>query len=86
MSEQKAAATYTDPGTQQSYTVWILEESQQQVRVQFKLVDDCARISNRMTSLLKCHFPQVLEWFPNIRTTLVCEFLSRWHAWTPFTA
>ena len=35
-------------------------------------------ISNRMTSLLKGYFPQVLEWFPDIRTTLVCDFLLRW--------
>lgn len=39
-----------------------------------RLVDDRTRISNRMTSLLKCYFPQVLEWFPSIRTTLVCDF------------
>jgi len=31
-----------------------------------------------MTSLLKGYFPQVLEWFPDIRTTLVCDFLLRW--------
>jgi transposase len=43
-----------------------------------RLVDDRTRISNRMTSLLKCYFPQVLEWFPDIRTTLVCDFLLRW--------
>ncbi|MCA1850283.1 MAG: IS110 family transposase [Acidobacteria bacterium] len=43
-----------------------------------RLVDDRTRISNRMTSLLKCYFPQVLEWFPDIRTELVCDFLLRW--------
>src|SRR5215203_430614 len=43
-----------------------------------RLVDDRTRISNRMTSLLKCYFPQVLEWFPDIRTALVCDFLLRW--------
>ncbi|HEY0379779.1 MAG TPA: IS110 family transposase [Pyrinomonadaceae bacterium] len=43
-----------------------------------RLVSDRTRISNRMTSLLKCYFPQVLEWFPSIRTTLVCDFLLRW--------
>ncbi|MDQ3257660.1 MAG: IS110 family transposase [Acidobacteriota bacterium] len=45
-----------------------------------RLVDDRTRTSNRMTSLLKCYFPQVLEWFPDIRTTLVCDFLLRWPA------
>lgn len=43
-----------------------------------RLVADRTRISNRMTSLLKGYFPQVLDWFPNMRTTLVCEFLLRW--------
>ena len=45
-----------------------------------RLVADRTRISNRMTSLLKCYFPQVLEWFPDIRTTLVSDFLVRWPA------
>jgi transposase len=43
-----------------------------------RLVSDRTRISNRLTSLLKCYFPQVLEWFPDIRTELVCDFLLRW--------
>jgi transposase len=45
-----------------------------------RLVSDRTRISNRLTSLLKCYFPQVLDWFPNIRTALVCDFLLRWPA------
>jgi len=43
-----------------------------------RLVNDKTRISNRMTALLKCYFPQVLVWFDDIRTTLVCDFLLRW--------
>ncbi|MCA1849511.1 MAG: IS110 family transposase [Acidobacteria bacterium] len=43
-----------------------------------RLISDRTRISNRMTSLLKCYFPQALEWFPSVRTTLVCDFLLRW--------
>jgi transposase len=43
-----------------------------------RLVADQTRTSNRLTSLLKCYFPQVLEWFPDVRTTLVCDFLLRW--------
>src|SRR5829696_905427 len=43
-----------------------------------RLVDDRTRTSNRMTSLLKSYFPQALEWFPDIRTALVCDFLLRW--------
>jgi transposase len=43
-----------------------------------RLVHDRTRISNRLTSLLKCYFPQVLMWFPDLRTDLVCDFLLRW--------
>jgi transposase len=43
-----------------------------------RLIADRTRISNRLTSLLKCYFPQVLDWFPDIRTELVCDFLRRW--------
>ena len=45
-----------------------------------RLVGDRTRLSNRLTSLLKCYFPQVLVWFPDIRTELVCDFLERWPA------
>jgi transposase len=45
-----------------------------------RLVGDRSRISNRMTSLLKCYFPQVLSWFPDLATVLVCDFLLRWPA------
>lgn len=43
-----------------------------------RLVGDQTRISNRLTALLKGYFPQVLTWFPDIRTEMVCEFLLRW--------
>ena len=43
-----------------------------------RLIGDQTRISNRLTALLKGYFPQVLHWFPDIRTTLVCDFLLRW--------
>lgn len=43
-----------------------------------RVVSDRTRISNRLTSLLKCYFPQVLDWFPDIRTAMVCDFLLRW--------
>src|SRR5882724_1768086 len=32
----------------------------------------------RLTALLKGYFPQVLDWFEDIRTRLVCDFLDRW--------
>lgn len=43
-----------------------------------RLVHDRTRLSNRMTALLKAYFPQVLQWFDDIRTLLVCDLLLRW--------
>lgn len=43
-----------------------------------KLIGERTRLSNRLTALLKSYFPQVLEWFPDLRTALVCDFLTRW--------
>ena len=43
-----------------------------------KLIAERTRISNRLTALLKGYFPQILEWFPDVRTLLVCDFLTRW--------
>lgn len=50
-----------------------------------RLVGDQTRISNRLTALLKGYFPQVLQWFPDIRTTLVCDFLLRWSSLNALT-
>lgn len=43
-----------------------------------KLVNDRTRINNRMTALLKLYFPQVLAWFDDLCTVIVCDFLLRW--------
>jgi transposase len=43
-----------------------------------RLINDRTRVSNRLTALLKGYFPQVLDWFDDIRTRLVCDFLERW--------
>ena len=43
-----------------------------------RLINDRTRLSNRLTALLKGYFPQVLDWFEDIRTRLVCDFLERW--------
>lgn len=43
-----------------------------------KLVGERTRLSNRLTALLKGYFPQVLDWFPDVRTLLVCDFLTKW--------
>ncbi|HJZ82595.1 MAG TPA: IS110 family transposase [Pyrinomonadaceae bacterium] len=43
-----------------------------------RLVNDRTRFSNRLTAALKGYFPQVLSWFEDIPTRLVCDFLERW--------
>jgi transposase len=43
-----------------------------------RLVDDKVRLNNRMTSILKNYFPQVLGWFKDRDTKLFCDFLTRW--------
>jgi transposase len=42
------------------------------------LVNDKTRLTNRLTSVLKSYFPQVLCWFAALDTPLVCNFLTRW--------
>ena len=42
------------------------------------LVNDKTRLTNRLTSVLKGYFPQVLCWFAALDTPLVCDFLKRW--------
>jgi transposase len=43
-----------------------------------KLVQDKTRLTNRLTSVLKGYFPQVLRWFTALDTPLVCDFLKQW--------
>jgi transposase len=43
-----------------------------------RVVGDKVRITNRLTSTLKNSFPQVLHWFQDKDTLIVCDFLSRW--------
>jgi transposase len=60
------------PDTEQTRTLQYLVEHRRRV------VSDRTRISNRLTALLKLFYPQVLEWFDDIRTPLVCDFRLRW--------
>ena len=60
------------PDSEQTRTLRYLVEHRR------RLVSDRTRISNRLTALLKCYFPQGLAWFPSMRTALVCDFLRRW--------
>lgn len=68
---------------QDRLTPWVPDDEhtrrlQYLVEYRRKLIGERTRISNRLTSYLKMYFPQVLEWFPDIRTELICEFLLRW--------
>lgn len=60
------------PDDEQTRTLRFLVEQRR------RLVNDRTRFSNRLTALLKGYFPQVLDWFEDIRTVLVCDFLERW--------
>ena len=51
---------------------------EQMVEHRRRLVADKVRLNNRMSSILKNYFPQVLEWFKVRDTTLFCDFLTRW--------
>lgn len=43
-----------------------------------KLVNEKTAIVNSLTSRLKLYFPQMLEWFQPLGTSLVCALLERW--------
>ena len=43
-----------------------------------RLIHDRTRLSNRLTAVVKGYFPQILDWFADVRTLLVCDFLTRW--------
>lgn len=60
------------PDDQQTRTLRFLVEQRR------RLINDRTRFSNRLTALLKGYFPQVLDWFENVGTVLVCDFLERW--------
>jgi transposase len=60
------------PDNEQTRTLQLLVQQRR------RLINDRTRISNRLTALLKSYFPQILEWFPDICTGLVCDFLTRW--------
>lgn len=60
------------PDDEQTRTLQYLVEQRR------RLINDRTRLSNRLTAALKGYFPQVLDWFADIRGLLVCEFLLRW--------
>ena len=43
-----------------------------------RLMDERVRITNRLRHALKQYYPQVLEWFDRIDTSLFCAFIRKW--------
>ena len=43
-----------------------------------RLVNEKTRQKNRLTAKLKLYYPQLLQWFDQIDTPLVCDLLERW--------
>lgn len=60
------------PDTEQTRLVQNLVEERR------KLVNEKTAIINSLTSRLKLYFPQMLEWFEPIDTSLACNLLERW--------
>src|SRR6516165_1376778 len=48
------------------------------VEARRKLVDEKTAQLNRLTSNLKIYFPQILDWFKDLDTELVCALLEHW--------
>src|SRR5579884_2957740 len=51
---------------------------QQLVEKRRQLVDLRTAHTNRITAMLKVYFPQVLDWFDDLGSALVGDFLDRW--------
>lgn len=60
------------PDTEQTRLVQNLVEERR------NLVDEKTALVNSLTSRLKLYFPQMLEWFEAIDTSLTCDLLERW--------
>ena len=43
-----------------------------------KLVQDRVDLSNKITTMLKSYYPQVLDWFKEKDTHIFCDFITRW--------
>jgi transposase len=48
------------------------------VEARRKLVNEKTRQSNRLTAQMKLYFPQMLDWFSDIASTLATDLLRRW--------
>jgi len=41
------------------------------------LIGDKVRLTNRITAALKSYYPQSLQWFDDIDTNLLCDFIQQ---------
>lgn len=48
------------------------------VEARRRVVDDRTREGNRLIALLKLYFPQMLQWFDDVRSPLVGAWLKKW--------
>jgi transposase len=48
------------------------------VEARRRTVDDKTRLKNRLTSVLKQYFPQILTWFSDVDSAVVIDLLERW--------
>ena len=63
--------------------VWNPEDTQTRelrmlVEYRRRLVNDRSRLVNRLTSILKCYFPEALRWTGDLTKQLSCDFLRKW--------
>jgi len=72
LQHHRARLTPWRPDDEKTRTLRYLVEQRR------RLVNDGTRTTNRLTALLKGYFPQVLSWFSDLRTLIVCDFLDRW--------
>ena len=60
------------PDTVETRTLQFLTEERR------KLVEDRTRYAHRLSAQLKLYYPQILQWFENLTSPLVLDFLQRW--------
>ena len=60
------------PDTEGTRTLQFLVEARR------TFVNEKTRYSNRLTACLKMYFPQVLNWFSEVSSEIVGDFLQRW--------
>ena len=71
LQHHRARLTPWRPDDEKTRTLRYLVEQRR------RLVNDGTRTTNRLTALLKSYFPQVVNWFSELRTLIVCDFLDR---------